>query len=47
MPRKPFVKCGLIVTKIDMEVAEHDTCMIDKYHSIRSKDKVIEIVKMT
>ena len=47
MTRKAFVKCGPIVTKLDMEVAGYDIYIIDKYHGNRSKDKVIEIVKNT
>ena len=45
MTRETFVKYGPIVTKLDMEVAGYDTCIIDKYHENRSKDKIIEMVK--
>ena len=37
IPRKSFVKCGPIVTKLDMEGAGYDTCIINKYHGNRSK----------
>ena len=47
MTRKAFVKCGPIATKLDMEVAGYDACIIDQYNGNMSKDKVIEIVKNT
>ena len=33
-----FIKCGPIVTKLDMEVAGYDTCIVGKYHRNRSNE---------
>ena len=39
-----FDICGAIVTKLDMEVAGYDTCIVEKYYWNRSKVRVTEIV---
>ena len=39
-----FAKCGLIVTKRYMEVAGHDTAIVQKYHGNRSKVKFTKFV---
>ena len=35
-----FVRCWSIATKLDMQVAGYDICIVEKYHGHRSKGKV-------
>ena len=44
-----FVICGPIVTKLDLEVAGYDACIVETYHWNRSnvKIKVTNIVRKT